>query len=91
MDDKQRNFNILTQTEKPEIDHKVNKVKPGRDYFNGNFYSLLSLFFYSLFFWRKMIDGTVDDDDVSNVYTESNYTTNIFTAGQVFFLFWTLL
>lgn len=91
MDDKQRNFNILKQEEKPEIVHKVNKVKPGRDYFNGNFYSLLCLFFYALLFWRRMIDGSLDEDDETDVYNESNYTTNIFTAGQVIFLFWVLL
>jgi hypothetical protein len=31
-------------------------VKPGSDYFNGNFFSLLIIFLYSLF-WFKHITG----------------------------------
>jgi len=38
-----------------------------------------------------MIDGSLDEDDQPDALTEASYTTNIFTAGQVMFLFWALL
>ena len=58
----------------------VNKVKPGMDYFNGNFFSLLVLFIYSLFFWRHL----------TGVYRNAELTKidlDHFTSGQVLVLF----
>jgi hypothetical protein len=35
------------------------KIKPGRDYFNGNFFSLVVLFIYDLLCHKKMTELTI--------------------------------
>lgn len=62
--------------------HKVNKVKPGKDYFNGNFYWLMVIWFYGLFYWRHMIEGEKSETTYSETFnTEETFTTNHFSAG----------
>ena len=53
-----------------------NKVKPGKDYFNGNFFTLLIIFFYVLIF-QKHITG-----QKANKTIEFDH----FTVSQVFLL-----
>ena len=53
-----------------------NKVKPGKDYFNGNFFTLLIIFFYTLVF-QKHITG-----QKANKTIEFDH----FTVAQVFLL-----
>jgi hypothetical protein len=76
----QANLDMRTQHEVQVTQFNVNKVKPGTDYFNGNFFSLLVLFVYSLFFWRHL----------TGVYRNAELTKidlDHFTSGQVLVLF----
>ena len=43
----QANLDIRTQLECPVKTFNANKVKPGKDHFNGNFFTLLIIFLYS--------------------------------------------
>jgi len=47
MDKLQPNRDMRKQQEQPVV-FNPNKVKPGKDYFNGNFFTLLIIFFYTL-------------------------------------------
>lgn len=57
------------------------KVKPGRDYFNGNFFTLLAVVVYLLFFYKKLTG-----EDVSGKLQE-NLVLNHFTTWQTLTLF----
>jgi len=54
MDKRQRNLDIRTKTEKPLIKHNHKKVKPGKDFFAGSFFSLLLVLSFILFFYRNI-------------------------------------
>ena len=48
MDRIQPNRDLRSSEQEVKFDHT--KVKPGRDYFNGNFFTLMLIFFYTLLF-----------------------------------------
>lgn len=52
----QPNRDLRSQTTNETVLFNPNKVKPGRDYFNGNFFTLMVLFIYTLLF-QKSITG----------------------------------
>ena len=55
-------------------------MKPGKDYFNGNFFSLLIIFLYSLFFFSH-ITGVKDNAELTAIELDH------FSTGQVLVLF----
>jgi hypothetical protein len=57
------------------IDFDPSRYKPGRDYFTQNFYSLFSVFMYTLLFWKSIV-GVSNEIDL-----------NHFTVSQVILLF----
>jgi hypothetical protein len=71
---------MRTQVDRPAKQFNVNKVKPGKDYFNGNFFSLLAIFLYSLFFFRH-ITGVKGNAELTNIDLDH------FSTGQVLVLF----
>ena len=52
----QPNHDLRTLNTDATVLFNANKVKPGKDYFNGNFFSLMVLFIYTLLF-QKSITG----------------------------------
>ena len=52
----QPNQDLRTLSADATVLFNANKVKPGQDYFNGNFFSLMILFLYTLLF-QKSITG----------------------------------
>ena len=50
-----------------------NKVKPGKDFFNGNFFTLLIIFFYTLIFY-KSITGEHISSEASNFVDLDHFT-----------------
>ena len=44
------------ETKGPELPFVYSKVKPGRDYFTGNFFPLLILMVYELVFHKRMTE-----------------------------------
>lgn len=48
--------------ETPTIDFDYTMMKPGADFYTGNFFSLLLLFFYVLFFFNFMIESTTTNE-----------------------------
>lgn len=56
-----------------------NTVKPGQDYFNGNFFTLLLIFFYQLLF-QKHITGQKNSEEAKTIDFDH------FTVAQVFML-----
>ena len=87
MEKNQQNLDLRTQEDTPTIPFKYNKVKPGQDYFSGNFFTLLVLFIYTLLFYRS-ITGQVTMDKIESVALLDN-----FSSSQVLllFLFMTLM
>ena len=51
----QRNLDVRTQDEIPFIIHQSKRVKPGKDYFTANFFSLLMILFFNLFWYRSVV------------------------------------
>jgi hypothetical protein len=49
----QKNLDIRTHAEHPWIVHNFKRVKPGKDYFSQNFFALLLILVYTLFFYRS--------------------------------------
>lgn len=54
MDKTRANLDVRTKQDSPTQQFKHNKVKPGQDYFNGNFFTLLALTFYTLLFFKSI-------------------------------------
>ena len=67
MDSKQKNFDMRTQAEIPKVAHNVKRVKPGRDYFSANFFSLLLLLFYNLFFYSSYTTDSTHAEALSSI------------------------
>jgi hypothetical protein len=51
----QPNTDIRTLNDHPVTDFDPRRFKPGRDYFNGTFYTLLVIFFYTLLFYKNIV------------------------------------
>lgn len=56
-----------------------NKVKPGRDYFNGNFFTLMLLFFYTLLFQKSITGAHISEESKAIDFDH-------FTSSQVILL-----
>ena len=52
MPENYENPDLRTKYQKPVVPFNANKIKPGNDYFNGNFFTLMFIFFYTLCFFR---------------------------------------
>jgi len=76
----QPNRDLRTQQDQPACAFNPNKVKPGKDYFNGNFFSLLAIFLYVLFFYKSMIRNTKSE-------IAATMDMNHFSTAQVTYLF----
>ena len=50
MDKIQPNRDLRKNADTPVVPMNPNEVKPGQDFFNGNFFTLLVIFFYTLMF-----------------------------------------
>lgn len=50
MEKVQPNRDMRKMHDAPTVVFDPNTVKPGKDYFNGNFFTLLLIFFYQLLF-----------------------------------------
>ena len=79
MDPQQENLDMRTRDDERFVDFEASRYKPGRDYFTETFYSLLSVFAFTLLFW-KSLNGVSSEIDL-----------NHFTVGQVTLLFVLLL
>ena len=53
MDSRQKNRDLRTQTSMPFIAHNVKRVKPGKDFFSANFFTLLLILCFNLFFYKS--------------------------------------
>lgn len=84
MDRIQPNRDLRTQKTEPVVFLNPNKVKPGRDYFNGNFFTLLIIFFYTLLF-QKSITGAQSGEETRAIDFDH------FTIAQVVLLFTLML
>ena len=79
MDPQQENLDMRTRDDERFVDFEASRYKPGRDYFTETFYSLFSVFAFTLLFW-KSLNGVSSEIDL-----------NHFTVGQVTLLFVLLL
>lgn len=61
MDRIQPNRDLRTQKTDATVVFNPIKVKPGRDYFNGNFFTLMVLFFYTLLFEKSITGAHVSE------------------------------
>lgn len=79
MDRIQPNRDLRTQKEEPMVVFNPNKVKPGRDYFNGNFFTLMLLFFYTLLFQKSITGAHISEESKAIDFDH-------FTSSQVILL-----
>lgn len=62
----QKNLDLRTQNEMPLIHHSAKQVKPGKDFFASNFFSLLLIFVFNLFFYRN-VTGDDKSGSLANI------------------------
>ena len=77
-----KNIDVRSKAEEPLVPFNARKAKPGRDYFTGNFFSLLAIAFYTLFFFKN-ITGYIPSNQAGAVSLQLNH----FTSYQVLALF----
>lgn len=80
MDRYQPNLDLSRQKDNDVVPFNPNKVKPGRDYFNGNFFTLLIIFFYNLIFYKAITGASNIADNAAAIQFDH------FTVTQVFIL-----
>jgi hypothetical protein len=52
---------MRTLNDAPFVEFDSKRYKPGRDYFNGTFYTLLAIFFYTLLFFKNIVGMSGQD------------------------------
>jgi hypothetical protein len=55
METTQPNLDMRTKGDIPTVSFDFQKMKPGADYFTGNFFTLMVLFFFILFFYKNLV------------------------------------
>lgn len=76
----QPNLDLRRQNDNGVVHFNPNKVKPGRDYFNGNFFTLLIIFFYNLIFYKSITGASNIADNAAAIQLDH------FTVTQVLLL-----
>lgn len=76
MSQAQPNVDIRTAIDRPLTEFNAKRYKPGRDYFNGMFCTLLVIFFYTVLFYKNIVGVSKTEIDL-----------NHFTIWQVVLLF----
>ncbi|TNV87609.1 hypothetical protein FGO68_gene11570 [Halteria grandinella] len=79
----QANRDTRTNEDEIYVLHNVKRVKPGKDYFNQSFFSLLLIFVYNLFFFRSWTGQT-------HASALSSANLQRFSVSQVAVLFFIL-
>jgi hypothetical protein len=80
----QKNRDIRSNQEEPTKLHNVKRVKPGKDFFNQSFFSLLMIFAFNLFFYRSWTG-----ESHSSALSSANLQR--FSVSQVAILFFVLV
>ena len=80
-----QNIDIRSRSDEPSVPFNARKAKPGRDFFAGNFFTLLLISFYILFFFKN-ITGYVSSSQAGGGGAVS-LQLNHFTSHQVLSLF----